>query len=91
MPVIRSTIRTSFWIFGVVVGVLFSTAVTLVMITWEWLENPGGIFRNDQGTNWQFMFDTAISWFVPTLIYGTIVASIGRLAWSAFRRRRDNG
>lgn len=86
----NSTIRGTFWFFGIAVGVAVSASVTLFMVAWEWLENPGGIFRDEAGTNWQFMLDTAVSWFVPTLIYTAIIASAFRLAWSVLVRRRRN-
>ena len=91
MPVDVSNIRNTFWFFGIVVGVVVSVIVTLVMVTWEWLENPGGIFRNAEGTNWSFILDTAVSWFVPTLVYAAIIASVLKLAWTALARRRNKG
>jgi hypothetical protein len=85
------SIRNTFWFFGIVVGVAVSTVVTLIVVTWEWLENPGGIFRNGDGTNWNFILETAISWFVPTLIYTAIIASVLKLAWTALARYRNKG
>ena len=70
------------WWLGPATGVVVSSAVTLFVVTWEWLENPGGIFRGEGGTNWGFVLDTAISWFVPTLIYAALVASGFHIAWS---------
>ena len=93
MRIIRTSlmmIRTRFWVFGVAAGALVSTAVTLIIVTWEWLENPGGVFRNESTTNWPFIVDTAISWFVPLFIYTAIVASFARLAWSVFMSRRSD-
>lgn len=69
-----------------------SLCVTLVVVFWEWLENPGGIFRSEDGTNWEFVLDTATSWFVPTFAYATFIAAVLHLAWSLVRkRRRTNG
>lgn len=79
-----------FLLFGMVAGAIVSAVITLIVVLWEWLENPGGIFRNDQGTNWQFMFDTTISWFVPVFFCTAIVALIARLAWSAIRHQRND-
>ncbi|MFT5788444.1 MAG: hypothetical protein ACI8SJ_000547 [Shewanella sp.] len=65
---------------------IFSVIVTLVIVLWEWLENPGGIFRGDNGTQWHFVYDTAISWFVPTLIYSLAVVFIAALLFSTIKR-----
>ena len=66
-----------------VAGLLFGTAVafsvTLVICLWEWIENPGGIFRGDDGTNWGFVFDTAISWLIPTFFYAVAFAWLVQL------------
>jgi hypothetical protein len=73
------------WWLGLAVGVAISSTVTVIIVIWEWLENPGGIFRGDGGTNWGFVFDTAISWFVPTFVYAALFASALHLAWSVAR------
>ncbi len=52
---------------------IFSVMVTLVIVLWEWLENPGGIFHGVNGTQWQFVYDTAISWLLPTLGYSMLL------------------
>ena len=83
-----SRTKTKFLWFGIVTGALMSAIVTLIVVVWEWLENPGGIFHNENGTNWGFVFDTATSWFVPTFIYVAVIAAISHLAWSAIMRRR---
>ena len=71
----------TYWWTGPVAGVFVSTTVTVIVVIWEWIENPGGIFRSEHGTNWQFVIDTAISWFVPTLVHVAVTVSIAQLAW----------
>ena len=73
------------WWLGLAAGVAISSTVTVIIVIWEWLENPGGIFRGESGTNWGFVFDTAISWFVPTFVYAALFASALHLAWSVAR------
>jgi hypothetical protein len=89
MRIFFSSTRAAFFRFGIAAGVVVSFAVTLIVVIWEWLENPGGIFHNDNGTNWEFVLDTAISWFVPTFVHVAVIASIAHLLWSAFRRYRN--
>ncbi len=84
-------IGQSFWRFGLVAGVVTATVLTIIVTVWEWIENPGGIFRDAAGTNWQFIFDTAISWFVPTFIGIGLVATAGHLLWSLARKRGRKG
>jgi hypothetical protein len=77
------------WWIGPATGAVIASAVTFVMVAWEWVENPGGIFRGESGTNWNFVFDTAISWFVPTLINATLIALAVHLAWIFVKKRRS--
>lgn len=86
-----SKIGANFWLFGIVTGALTSAALTLIVTVWEWLENPGGIFHDENGTNWEFVRETGISWLVPTFFYAAVIASIAHLGWSAIRRRRPKG
>ena len=83
-----SAILPVFWWIGFAVGAASSVSVTVVVVIWEWVENPGGIFHGESGTNWPFVFDTAISWFIPTFVYVAIIVSISHLAWAALRRYR---
>lgn len=76
------------WWLGPAVGMAVAALVTVIVVIWEWLENPGGIFRDATGTQWGFVFDTAVSWFVPTVLYTTIIASVLQLAWSVVAHRR---
>ena len=78
---------TTTWWFGIAAGAVVSFTVTLIIVVWEWLENPGGIFHDENGTNWNFILDTAISWFVPTFIFVGIIASAAHLLWSLIRNR----
>ena len=80
--------RPAPWWLGLAAGAAVSSAVTVIVVIWEWLENPGGIFHSEAGTNWEFVFDTAVSWFVPTFVYVAFIASGLHLAWSAVRKRR---
>jgi len=76
------------WWLGIATGTAVATLVTVIVVIWEWVENPGGIFRSEIGTHWNFVLDTAISWFVPTLVYVAITASVIHLAWTVVRKLR---
>lgn len=80
---------SGYWWLGPATGAIVSAIVTIIIVTWEWLENPGGIFRSELGTNWQFVFDTAVSWIVPTFIYVTVMTSITQVAWHFLKKYRD--
>lgn len=85
-PTAGST-STNWWI-GPVAGAFVSATVTVIVVVWEWIENPGGIFRSEIGTNWQFVYDTAISWFVPTLVYVAVIVSVSQFAWHFLKKYR---
>lgn len=71
-----SDMKNNFCSFGLVVGALVSVLVTLIILVWEWVENQGGIFHDKNGTNWNFVFDTASSWFVPTFMYAALIVTV---------------
>lgn len=72
-------IKSKFIFAGLLFGAAVAFSVTLVICVWEWIENPGGIFRGDDGTNWGVVFDTAISWLIPTFFYAVLVAWLVQL------------
>ena len=84
MPIEKNK-NTTFWVFGLVAGVIFAAVLTAVVTSWEWIENPGGIFHGPDGTNWAFIIETAVSWFVPSLLYGAGLATIIYLVYMKYR------
>ncbi len=82
MAILISALRT-----GVLAGILMSTAWTGVIVVWEWLENPGGIFHDESGTAWHFVRDTAVSWWGPTMMVTIPLATLLVLLWR-FQQRR---
>jgi N6-adenosine-specific RNA methylase IME4 len=83
-----------FWLFGPLMGLGFASLAAAIFTVWDWLENPGGIFRDSSGTNWNFVYDTAVSWFVPTFIDVAIIASVGHIVFCGLlakvRKRYSN-
>jgi len=79
---------SAYWWIGPATGVFLSVTVTVIVVIWELIENPGGIFRSELGTSWQFVSDTAISWFVPTFVYVTVIVSVSHLAWHFVKKNR---
>jgi hypothetical protein len=75
--------------FVLATGFGISAVVTVIIVVWEWLENPSGIFHDESGTNWRFVYETAISWFVPTFLVAAGIAAMAYLAWSVIARLRD--
>ena len=74
---------------AVAFSLVFAAAVGGGFAAYDWRLNPGGIFRGPDGTNWRFMYETAISWFVPMLL-STLPVSVGiafLVSW--FRKRRS--
>ena len=77
----KTFIRNYYTEFGLAVAALAAVLAAIVASVWEWIDNPGGIFRNSDGTNWQFVFETAWSWLGPTFIYTVVLASLVHLVW----------
>lgn len=72
-------VRSSYLSIGI------STVVTAIATEWDWLKNPNDIFHDESGTNWPIVADTAISWFVPTLIYTFALFTIAAISLRLIR------
>ena len=73
--------RKNSLVVAILIGLAIASVVTVYITIWEWLENPSGIFHDQYGTNWAFVYDTASSWFVPTFINASIVSLLTHLAF----------
>lgn len=58
---------------------------TLVILTWELIENPGGIYFGESGLNWMFAFDVSVSWLVPTFVYAALILATFHLVGSVIK------
>ncbi|WP_076409383.1 hypothetical protein [Shewanella sp. UCD-KL12] len=79
-------LSSQFWFFGLLVGLVGASLITSVITIWELIENPGGIFHNEQGLNWSFVFDTASSWFMPSFLYLAVIAALAHLSITAITK-----
>jgi len=79
-------IKKNFWLFGIFSGFYSSLLVTLFVTISELIENPGGIFYGQGSINWLFVYDTALSWFIPTFAYMALAFAIGHLLFSFIKR-----
>jgi len=70
----KLTLKTRYWIFGVLVGAVVDLVVASAMTVLDWRLNPGGIFHNTQGTDWTVVMETAVSWFVPISVLVSVLA-----------------
>ncbi len=73
-----------YWVYALLLGVTVGFIVASVMSFLDWRLNPSGIFHSDLGTNWRFVWDTWISWFMPVFVVGSAV-SIPALSWLSKR------
>lgn len=73
-------LRKNSLLVAILVGLSIACVVTITITIWEWLENPSGIFHNQDGTNWTFVFETASSWFVPTFFIASAIVAVVHLA-----------
>lgn len=72
--------------FGIKMGAIVGTLAMLTFSFWDWIENPAGLFHDAQGTNWRFVFETGVSWLVPTFLSVGASVAIVHLIWSYIRR-----
>ena len=79
----KNFIRNYFTEFGLAIGAVVSMLAAILASFLSWKENPGGIFRDSEGTNWQFVFDTAWSWLEPTFVYTVVATSLVHLVWTS--------
>ncbi len=75
--------------FALVLGAAVAFVVAACVSAWEWLENPGGIFRDETGTNWGFVWDTAFSWFLPTFAYVAVAGAALSLCYCGVQWLRN--
>jgi hypothetical protein len=68
------------WLLGGLVGVSVGLVVATSMSYVDWQHNPQGIFHDELGTNWDFVIETAVSWFVPVALI-TFIISVAVLLW----------
>lgn len=71
----KSELKYRLWILSLIAGTISGIVVALVMTALDWRLNPSGIFHQEHGTHWPFVFETAISWFIPVFLL------VGVLTW----------
>lgn len=68
------------------VGLLLASTMAVL----DWQSNPGGIFRTADGTRWNIVWQTWISWFLPATL-STLLVSVPLALWAQTRRSIDLG
>lgn len=56
---------------GVATGLITGAAFAYT----DWCLNPGGIFHNQQGTDWGMVMETVTSWWLP------VAGAVTALSW----------
>jgi len=79
-------INKNIWYCSILAGFCVSIIFTSIILTWECLENPSGLFYSQSKIHWGFIYDTGISWFIPTFSYTAIIAAFLQLVYSAIKR-----
>ena len=74
------------WITGACLGIAAGVLVASTMSFVDWRINPGGVFRDEQGTRWLIVGETWLSWFVPVAL--AAAAMLVPLVTFLSRRRR---
>jgi H+/Cl- antiporter ClcA len=80
------SMRAKNLILGAFIGIIIGMVVSSVMTFQDWCLNPGGIFHSErQGTQWSFVWDTWISWFLPVTLTWVVIATIALYIYNYFR------
>jgi hypothetical protein len=64
------------WLYVIVLGTTVGLVTASVMSFLDWRLNPSGIFHSELGTNWRFVWDTWLSWFLPMFVVGSVAAAL---------------
>ena len=56
------------WLRVITISVLAGTIAASAITFLDWRLNPGGIFRDTQGTDWTVVAETALSWYWPVTV-----------------------
>lgn len=67
------------WLIGALACLVFALLLSALMAWLSWQENPSQIFHRGGQTNWQFVWDTFWSWFVPSLYQSVLIFSVVRI------------
>ena len=70
-----------------IAGLLTGLVVAATMAAVDWHINPGGIFRNDFGTDWAVVAETALSWFWPVALAAFLAATLVLYAFAWLKSR----
>jgi uncharacterized metal-binding protein len=76
------SIVRKFWLFGPITGLIVASLVTAIITTLDIVRNYGEVFRDASGIRWPFVYETAVSWFLPTFLYVLVIASAGHLLFT---------
>jgi H+/Cl- antiporter ClcA len=68
-------LRAKSWIIGSAVGVVVGLVVAASFTFADRRLNPGGIFRDENGTRWGILLETGLSWFLPVALLVFIVVT----------------
>jgi hypothetical protein len=73
------------WFLGLIGGIAIGFLVGAYFAYIDWSLNPGGIFQDEQGTNWKFVMETLTSWWVPVAGWVTLISWVVLFLITRFR------
>jgi len=74
------------WLLGGIVGSLVGLIIAVGMTFVDWRLNPAGIFHSEEGTDWDIVFETALSWFWPVALI-VLVLTVIMHSWISRERK----
>lgn len=68
--------RIRSWLLGTVIGAIAGLAAAIPMTVADWQANPAGLFRTEDGTNWDVVTETAFTWFWPVALIALVATAV---------------
>ncbi len=86
---IIKALTKNFFLFGLSIGLALGFLLAVLFSGIEWWNNYSGLFRDASGTNWEMVYETALSWFLPTLLFVAPLAAGGHLLFGFVKKRKN--
>ena len=79
--------KPSRWFACLLISASIAVLVALPPTISDWQLNPEGIFHGPDGTDWEIVWQTGFSWFLPVFLAAVAVSL--PIAWWLERRKRQ--
>ena len=79
--------KIRYWLASIGIAVAVGLGVAVPVTISDWRLNPAGVFHGADGTHWQAVAETALSWFWPLAVAAFVAAVALQFILVRFRTR----